>query len=372
MGKQSDSTTPSALRVVPGVESVGPYGSYGQMPVKNTKSSLSPPLNAEAYAEGILAGDRGILSRAITIIESGAQKHFELGQQIMGLILPYTGKSVRIGITGVPGAGKSTTIEALGLYLLEIGKKVAVLAVDPTSALSKGSILGDKTRMVNLSRRREAFIRPSPSGGALGGVTRKSRETILLCEAAGFDSIIVETVGVGQSEVEVRSMVDFFLFLAITGAGDELQGIKKGIIEMADGVFINKADGDNKEKALTTCAEYNQILHYLRQATEGWETKAYTVSALTGEGIEDMWQVISDFVENTVKSGMLKHRRGQQAVSWVRRTAEDYIMGQIFGNQYIMEALKERENMLIEGSLSPAKAAKDIMEKIDELFYRKN
>ncbi|MCL2566034.1 MAG: methylmalonyl Co-A mutase-associated GTPase MeaB [Defluviitaleaceae bacterium] len=366
---ENNNNPASALRVVPGVESTEPYGSY-QVLTKSMKASQNTPLNAEAYVEGILAGDRGILSRAITIIESGASKHFELGQQIVSLILPYTGKSVRIGITGVPGAGKSTTIEALGLYLLDMGKKAAVLAVDPTSALSKGSILGDKTRMINLSRRPEAFIRPSPSGGALGGVTRKSRETILLCEAAGFDSIIVETVGVGQSEVEVRSMVDFFLFLAITGAGDELQGIKKGIIEMADGVFINKADGDNKSKAVTTCAEYNQILHYLRQATEGWETKAHTVSALTGEGIGNMWQVISDFVENTKASGMLNKRRARQTVSWVRRTAEDYVRGQIFGNPLIIEALKEREDMLIEGNLSPAKAAKEIMEKIDDFLIK--
>ena len=356
----------SALRVVPGVDAAGL--SVSQPSVQTAVSKKKATLTASDYAHGILSGDRGILSRAITIIESSAPKHFDLGQEIISLVLPHAGESVRLGITGVPGAGKSTAVEALGLYLCKMGKKVAVLAVDPTSAISKGSILGDKTRMINLSRDPGAFIRPSPSGGALGGVTRKSRETILLCEAAGFDTIIVETVGVGQSEVSVRAMVDFFLVLAITGAGDELQGIKKGIIEMADAVFINKADGDNKTKALSAKADYNQVLHYLRPATEGWETKAHTVSALTGEGIDNMWQVVTDFAENTKASGVFDERRRGQVLNWVQQSAEDYVRAKVFDNPYIIEAMDEVRQNLAMGSISPAMAAKHMMEKIDGLM----
>ena len=231
-------------------------------------------LSVDEYVKGILACDRMILARAITLIESNAPKHFELGQEIIQKILPYTGKAVRVGITGVPGAGKGTFIEALGNLLCDRGKKIAVLAVDPSSHVSGGSILGDKTRMEQLVKQPNAFIRPSPSGGTLGGVTRKSRETLLLCEAAGFDTILVETVGVGQSETTVRSMVDFFLVIALTGAGDDLQGIKKGVIETADAILVNKADGDNKRKAMVARSEYEQVLHYLRPAAGGWPSPA--------------------------------------------------------------------------------------------------
>jgi len=307
-------------------------------------------LTAQEYADGIIAGERGVLSRAITIIESNAPKHFELGQEIIRLILPHTGNSVRVGITGVPGAGKSTTIEALGNFLCDSGKKVAVLAVDPSSAVSRGSILGDKTRMETLSKRPEAFIRPSPSGGTLGGVTRKSRETILLCEAAGFDTILVETVGVGQSEITVRSMVDFFLVLVITGAGDELQGIKKGVIEIADAVLVNKADGDNRPKALAAKSEYNQVLHYLRPATEGWITKAHTCSALTGEGITEMWDVIMTFMGVIKESGIFQSRRGQQTINWVKQMTEEYVRGRIFDNPIIKSVMLENEAQITNGS----------------------
>ena len=262
--------------------------------------------------------DRAILSRAITLVESNAAAHFETAQQVIQKLLPYTGKSTRVGITGVPGAGKSTFIEALGTNLCRGGHKVAVLAVDPSSTVTKGSILGDKTRMEQLSREPNAFIRPSPSGGTLGGLTRKSRETLLLCEAAGYDTILVETVGVGQSETTVRSMVDFFLLVVLTGAGDELQGMKKGVMELADAIVVNKADGDNKQRAMITRAEYERILQFLRQATENWTTHAYTCSAYTGAGIMELWNdVIEAFMKQGWGNGVLAERRKQQTLSWV-------------------------------------------------------
>ena len=257
-------------------------------------------LEVDDYVEGVLKCDRAILSRAITLVESNAAAHFETAQQVIQKLLPYTGKSTRVGITGVPGAGKSTFIEALGTNLCRGGHKVAVLAVDPSSTVTKGSILGDKTRMEQLSREPNAFIRPSPSGGTLGGLTRKSRETLLLCEAAGYDTILVETVGVGQSETTVRSMVDFFLLVVLTGAGDELQGMKKGVMELADAIVVNKADGDNKQRAMVTRAEYERILQFLRQATENWTTHAYTCSAYTGAGIMELW---NDVIEAFMKQG---------------------------------------------------------------------
>ncbi|MGM9604580.1 MAG: methylmalonyl Co-A mutase-associated GTPase MeaB, partial [Faecousia sp.] len=275
-------------------------------------------LTARDYVDGILRGDRMILARAITVIESNAAKHAPLAHEIVQEILPFTGKSSRVGITGVPGAGKSTFIEALGCMLCDQGKKVAVLAVDPSSPISRGSVLGDKTRMEHLSRHPNAFIRPSPSAGRLGGVARKSRETILLCEAAGYDTILVETVGVGQGETTVRSMVDFFMVLVITGAGDELQGIKKGVIELADAILVNKADGNNLQNALNARAEYNQVLHYLRPVTEGWQPKAYTCSALTGQGIGDFWDVVTSFVEKMNETGQLQKRRREQEWEWVQ------------------------------------------------------
>jgi len=352
----------SAIKVLPGVED---FKSINESFIKAPKKAV---LTASDYAHGILSGERGILSRAITIIESNAPKHFELGQEIIGLLLPFSGKSVRVGLTGVPGAGKSTTVEALGLHLCEQGKKVAVLAVDPSSSLSGGSILGDKTRMANLAAHPNAYIRPSPSGGALGGVTRKSRESILLCEAAGFDTIIVETVGVGQSEISVRAMVDFFLVLAITGAGDELQGIKKGIIEIADAIFINKADGDNKQRALAAKADYNQVLHYLQPATDGWVSAAYTVSALTGEGIDNMWKVVLEFVQNTKASGIFEARRSAQTLSWVERSVEDYIRAKVLKNTAVQTALEDAQREIGGGLLSPAKATKRVMDVIDGLL----
>jgi LAO/AO transport system kinase len=339
------------------------------------RDKLVPPvkrrklLSVEDYVNGILACDRMILARAITLIESNAQKHFEMGQEIVQRILPYTGKSARVGITGVPGAGKSTFIEALGNRLCDNGQKVAVLAVDPSSTVSRGSVLGDKTRMITLSKREEAFIRPSPSGGTLGGVTRKSRETLLMCEAAGFDTILVETVGVGQNETTVRSMVDFFLVLVITGAGDELQGIKKGVIETADAILVNKADGDNKQRAMIARAEYEQVLHYLQPATEGWTTKAYTCSARTGEGIEEIWNVVVEFMSLMKKTGHLSVRRQMQTMTWVKQMAEEYIRSKILNHPNVIECIKAIEKQIRDDKVSATMAASQLIKAVEDSLH---
>lgn len=333
-----------------------------------TKAAKPPKLTVDDYVAGVLAGDRMKLSRAITLIESNAPKHFEMGQEIIQRILPHTGKAVRIGITGVPGAGKSTLIEALGTMLCQQGHKVAVLAVDPSSTVSHGAILGDKTRMEQLSKEPNAFIRPSPSGGTLGGVTRKSRETLLLAEAAGYDVILVETVGVGQSETTVRSMVDFFLVVVLTGAGDDLQGVKKGVIELADAILVNKADGDNKQKAMLTRADYEQILHYLRPATEGWTTKAYTCSAFTGEGVPEIWDVMVDYCRQMRASGQLDARRSQQNLTWVREMADDYFRNLLYNNPAIAAAREGIEAQVLAGEISPTKALGEIVDAIESQF----
>ncbi len=353
-----------ACRVMTGVED--PYAN-----VQNSDAVKKPPkLTIDDYVEGILAGNRMVLSRAITKVESNASKHFEIGQEIVQRILPYTGKAIRVGITGVPGAGKSTFIEALGTRLCTSGKKVAVLAVDPSSSLSHGSILGDKTRMEQLSRDKNAFIRPSPSGGTLGGVTRKSRETLLLCEAAGYEVILVETVGVGQSETTVRSMVDFFLTVVITGAGDDLQGLKKGILELADAIIVNKADGANKQKALVTRADYEQILHYIRPATEGWRTQAFTCSSLTGEGVWEIWDVVTAFVEQMRISGLLQHRRQEQNLTWVKEMVDQYIRTLLLQNHQIAGKITDTENSVAKGEMTPTAALRQIIAEIDEAFVK--
>src|SRR5664280_1126943 len=268
--------------------------------------------SADEFVSGILSGNRIILSQAITLVESSLHEHHETAQVIIEKCLPFSSRSIRIGITGVPGAGKSTFIETLGLHILSEKRKVAVLTIDPSSERSKGSILGDKTRMEQLSIRPEAFIRPSPSTGTLGGVARKTRETIILCEAAGFDTILVETVGVGQSETAVHSMVDFFLLLMLAGAGDELQGIKRGIIEMADAIFINKADGDNISKANLAKSEYANALHLFPPPESGWIPIVATCSARTHDGITKVWDTIEDFSSFTTNNGFFEGRRMEQ------------------------------------------------------------
>jgi len=316
------------------------------MPGKiNSENPSSKPvikaknLSIQDYKNGVLAGDKTILARAITLIESNSTKHLDIAQELIKEILPYTGKSIRIGITGVPGAGKSTFIETFGLYLIDNNYRPAVLAIDPSSTVSKGSILGDKTRMEQLSRNDQAFIRPSPSAGNLGGVTRKTRETMLLCEAAGYDVILIETVGVGQNEVTVRSMVDFFLLILISGAGDELQGIKKGVIELADAILVNKADGDNIIHAETAKAQYNNALHYLSNATPGWTTKAYTCSAVENKGIDNIWSVINDFVEYTKSKEIFTDRRIHQTRQWFESMLNNEILNSFYRNPYIKEKL---------------------------------
>lgn len=354
-----------ACRVMRGVE-----GGHDGMSDKQgeTNSPVAPQivkrkkLTVDDYVEGVLNGNRMILSRAITLIESNAAAHFDMAQQVIQKLLPYTGKSTRVGITGVPGAGKSTFIEALGTKLCQKGHKVAVLAVDPSSTVTGGSILGDKTRMEQLSREPNAFIRPSPSGGTLGGLTRKSRETLLLCEAAGYDTILVETVGVGQSETTVRSMVDFFLLVVLTGAGDELQGMKKGVMELADAIVVNKADGDNKRRAQVTRAEYERILQFLRQATDKWTTRAYTCSAYTHEGIMELWHnVIEKFMMQGWENGVLAQRRKQQTLSWVHAMVEEHLHNLFYRAPEIVSCKDDIENDVISGKLSPTLAVQQFI-----------
>ncbi len=323
-------------------------------------------LSVDEYVGGVRQGDRNVLAQAITLVESNAVTHMEMAQEVLGQLLPHTGHSIRVGITGVPGVGKSTFIEALGLRLCENGHRVAVLAVDPSSTVTRGSILGDKTRMEQLSRDRHAFIRPSPSGGTLGGVTRKSRETMLVCEAAGFDIILVETVGVGQSETTVRSMVDCFLLLMLAGAGDELQGIKKGIMELADAILINKADGDNKLRALAAKAEYNRALRYLAPATEGWQTRAHTCSSVSGEGIDDIWAEIETFRAKAMNSGVLDERRRKQTLEWVYSMIEEHLRASFFKHTGVESIRAEIEHAVVQGHLPPTVAAKELIKKFEE------
>ncbi|MCH1626650.1 methylmalonyl Co-A mutase-associated GTPase MeaB [Fredinandcohnia quinoae] len=315
----------------------------------------------DEYVDGILQSDRTILAQAITLVESNALKHQNQAQEVLNRILPYTGKSIRIGITGVPGAGKSTFIEAFGTFLCEQGHRVAVLAVDPSSSVTGGSILGDKTRMELLARNHHAFIRPTPSGGTLGGVNRKTRETILLCEAASFDVILVETIGVGQSEIVVRSMVDFFLLLVLTGAGDELQGMKKGVMELADALLINKADGDNLQNAKVACAEYNRLLHYLQPATKGWQTKAFIASALYNEGIKEIWDVISRFHVQARTTGVFESRRSSQTKDWIYSMIKDYLESHFFSNPIIKEQLPLFEQNVVNGKQNVTSVVRELI-----------
>ncbi len=323
-------------------------------------------MSADDHVEGVLDGVRTILARTITLIESNSRDHQEKAQQVLKALIPHTGKSIRVGITGVPGVGKSTFIDALGSMLTAGGSRVAVLAVDPSSSITGGSILGDKTRMERLARDENAFIRPSPAGGTLGGVARKSRETMLVCEAAGFDVVLVETVGVGQSEVTVRSMVDFFLLLMIAGAGDELQGIKRGVMELADALLINKADGDNLKRAEVARAEYERALHYLMPATQGWQSMAYTCSATTGAGVSGIWDEIKRFVVETTSSGVFVERRKNQTLEWLHTMVEEHLRSDFFGNPNVQSVLPDIEKAVTAGEV-PATAA---AEQLVQLFQK--
>lgn len=349
-----------AVRVVEGVQSpLIPAGKASSN--KNNSNVKRKHLSVDDYVNGVISFDRNILARTITLIESNNTSHHETAQEVLKKLLPYSGKSLRIGITGVPGAGKSTLIEALGMHLIKLGHKVAVLTVDPSSTVTKGSILGDKTRMENLSKEKNCFIRPSPSGGNLGGVTRKSRETITACEAAGFDIILIETVGVGQSEVTVRSMVDFFLLVLIAGAGDELQGIKRGIMELTDAILINKADGDNEKKANIARSDYNNALHYLQPATKGWNSQAFSASALTGKGIPELWDVILKFDKTIKQTGVFEQRRKDQSIDWVFRMVEDTLHDEFYNNEKVQKAITSLKQEIIKDKITPTLAAEKLL-----------
>ncbi|MCR2820330.1 methylmalonyl Co-A mutase-associated GTPase MeaB [Lederbergia panacisoli] len=313
--------------------------------------------NSKELIQGLLNQDRAVLAKVITLIESNAVRHQEQSKNILQKLLPYSGQSIRIGVTGVPGAGKSTFIETFGHLLCEQGHRVAVLAIDPSSPISGGSILGDKTRMEKLAKHPNAFIRPSPSRGELGGVHTRTRESIIACEAAGFNVIIVETVGVGQSESIVRSMVDFFLLLVLTGAGDELQGMKKGILELADLITVNKADGDNFNQAKKTMREYNQILHFIQPATVGWDTKATICSSLTGTGIDEVWETIQDFIKATQSNSAFKERRQKQVKDWLFALIREQLETAFFNDEHIKEVWPKVEFAVMNGDTTVPDAA---------------
>jgi LAO/AO transport system kinase len=317
--------------------------------------------SADELIEGIMKGNRTSLSKAITIIESTHEKHKKTSREIIERCLPHSGKSIRIGITGVPGAGKSTFINSFGKHLTSEGKKVAVLAIDPSSSISKGSILGDKTRMTELSSDSGAFIRPSPSSGTLGGVARTTRETIILCEAAGFDTIIVETVGVGQSETAVSNMVDYFLLLMIAGAGDELQGIKRGIMEMADGFVINKADGDNIKKALAAKNELSHAIHLFPPSTSGWVSKVETCSSLTHEGINNVKNTIHKYIEHTTLNGYFNAKRTQQDCYWMNENILDELKASFYNDPGVKKQMQILEQKVKNAQVSSFTAAQEII-----------
>ena len=336
-------------------------------------SSINPYLNLRKkpkrrqftvgeYVEGIVKGDVTVLSQAVTLVESVKPEHQAVAQEVIEKCLPYSGNSIRVGISGVPGAGKSTSIDVFGLHVLERGGKLAVLAIDPSSERSKGSILGDKTRMEKLSVHPDSFIRPSPSAGSLGGVARKTRETIILCEAAGFDKIFVETVGVGQSETAVHSMVDFFLLIQLAGTGDELQGIKRGIMEMADGIIINKADGNNIEKAKLAAAHFRNALHLFPAPESGWTPQVLTYSGFYGIGIKEIWDMVYSYIDFVKKNGYFDYRRNEQAKYWMYETINEHLRDSFYNNPAIASMLTAQEQEVLQGKATSFSAAKKLLD----------
>lgn len=344
------------LAVNRGVEDVPVVNPYRQARKKRRQYT------ADEYVEGIFAGDISLLGQAVTLVESALPEHQEIAQKVIEKCLPHAGRSIRLGITGVPGAGKSTFIEALGMHLVRGGHKLAVLAIDPSSERSKGSILGDKTRMEELSVAKNAFIRPSPSAGSLGGVARKTRESIILCEAAGFDTIFVETVGVGQSEISVHSMVDFFLLIQLAGAGDELQGIKRGIMEMADGIAINKADGNNLEKANVARAQFQNALHLFPPHESGWSPEVLTCSAIEYKGIAEVWNMVERYIAFVRANGYFGHKRNMQSKYWMYETINEQLKSNFYQNKEIRSMLAAEEKRVLADEVSSFIAAKNLLD----------
>lgn len=346
--------------VIPGTRGAG-RTKYAQKSASNRSLSRGLP-KVDEYVHGVMVGDRTMLARAITLIESNAENHQDIAQEVLTKLLPYTGDSFRVGISGIPGAGKSTFIEAAGARLTDRGEKVAVLAIDPSSSITKGSILGDKTRMQNLSANPNCFIRPSPSGGVLGGVARKSRETILLCEAAGFRTVLVETIGVGQNELTVRSMVDMFVLVMIAGAGDELQAIKKGALELADLVLVNKADGEMKRLAESARREYDNALHYLQPPTRGWSTRAATCSAITGDGITEILKLFDEFRSAVHANGTFDERRSLQLSEWFTSMVDEQVRKDFYKNPKVAGLIPQLLRKITNGEIPPAAAARTVLE----------
>ena len=343
------------------IEGVSKQETTSKIAAKKIKLNRNKIPSTKKFISEILAGNISFLSRAITLIESSNKKHQEKANIILNECLPHANKSIRIGITGVPGVGKSTFIEALGMQLTEKNKKVAVLAIDPSSSINKGSILGDKTRMEELVNNKHAFIRPSPAGSSLGGVAQKTRETIILCEAAGFDTIIIETVGVGQSETMVHSMVDFFLLLKIAGAGDELQGIKRGIIEMADAIIINKSDGENIRNASIAKVDFTRALHLYPQKTSGWKPKVLTASALEGTGVNEVMEMIESYILLVKKNNFFVSNRNHQNISWLKAIIEKNLYDSFYKNNKNYIALKKEIELLENNQTTPFSSAKKLL-----------
>jgi LAO/AO transport system kinase len=358
--KDKDNKNNSALSVQKGIERPENINSES---VKRFKKQKKTKKSSDEYFNEIINGNINFLSQAITLTESTLHEDKTISQEIINKCVSYSGKSIRIGFTGVPGVGKSSIIETLGLYLIEKGKKIAVLAIDPSGTRSKGSILGDKTRMEQLSIAKKAFIRPSPAAGFLGGVAAKTAESIILCEAAGFDVIFVETVGVGQSEIAVYSMTDFFLLLMLAGAGDELQGIKRGIMEMADAVVITKADGDNILKAKAAVTEYKNAIHLFPPSKSGNIIQVTTASAFSGDGIDELWKIIEEYIENTKNNGYFTQKRKEQLKFRMNETISEELKRRFYENPEIKKKLSELEAEVENGNISPYFAAKIILDE---------